>query len=287
MRTVCPFSKRFCIAYTQKSFKIDSLESDTLNRLFHETTSYLQGFRVEMIPHRKCHPSDEEHPATTLGLTLQKPTIQFVDSLNRLQRIEAIAHELVHLLLVYRFGLGVIGRRIPPQRTGQEVFSYFLSMDKDWIYLLGQVANTVHHLILIDYLKEEYGIESSLHRRLLHHSFCTTANDNDRDKESLYAKGLIAFEYERLIGKVDKVMNSFCQTELFWEAYGSAQKHFGGYTFQSIPTRFSYEENILSFLEGLGYQRQDFMFFPEVTCDYGFNPEGVSKQDVIGKIGGI
>jgi hypothetical protein len=43
-----------------------------------------------------------------------------------------------------------------------------LSINKNWGYLLGQVANTAHHLILIDYLKEEYGIESGLHRRLLH-----------------------------------------------------------------------------------------------------------------------
>jgi len=263
MQTICPFSKRFCIAYTQKSFKIDSLESDTLNRLFHETTSYLQGFRVEMIPHRKCHASDEEHPVTTLGLALQKPTIQFVDSLNRLQRIEAIAHELVHLLLVYRFGLGVIGRRIPPRRTDQEVFSYFLSMNKDWVYLLGQVANTVHHLILIDYLKEEYGIESGLHRRLLHHNFCIIANDNDRDKESLYARGLIAFEYEKLMGKIGRAINPHLQPEFFRKAYHSAQKYFGRYGFRSIPIPSSYQEDILSFLEALGYQREDFVFFPE------------------------
>jgi hypothetical protein len=115
----------------------------------------------------------------------------------------------------------------------------------------------------VDYLKKEYGIESSLHLHLLHHNFGIVANGNSRDKESLYAKGLIAFEYERLIGKVDRVMNIFHQTESFWQAYHSAQKYFGRYGFQSMPTFSSYEENILSFLETLGYQREDFMFFPE------------------------
>jgi hypothetical protein len=141
-------------------------------------------------------------------------------------------------------------------------------MRGDWVYLLGQIANTLHHLILVDYLKKEYGIESSLHLRLLHHNFGIIANDNSGDKESLYAKGLIAFEYEKLIGKVDRVMNIFHQTESFWQAYHSAQKYFGRYGFQSIPTPSSYEENILSFLEALGYPRGDFMFLPRGKQDF-------------------
>lgn len=207
--------------------------------------------------------SQEEHPATTIGLTYQNPTVQFVDSLDKGQRIEAIAHELAHLLLVYRDGLGVVGRRIPRHGDSEDVFRFFMSMRGDWVYLLGQITNTLHHLILVDYLKKEYGIESSLHLRLLHHNFGIIANDDSTDKESLYAKGLIAFEYEKLIGKVDRVMNIFHQTESFWQAYHSAQKHFGRYGYRSIPTSSSYEENILSFLEALGYQREDFRFFPD------------------------
>ena len=170
---------------------------------------------------------------------------------------------LLHLLLVYRYGLGVIGRRIPRHGDSEDVFRFFMSMRGDWVYLLGQIANTAHHLILMDYLKEEYGIGGSLHLHLLHHNFCIIANDNSRDKESQYAKGLIAFEYEKLIGKVDRVINTFRQTESFWQAYHLAQKYFGKYGFRSIPTSSSYEEDVLSFLEALGYQREDFMFFPE------------------------
>jgi hypothetical protein len=102
-----------------------------------------------------------------------------------------------------------------------------MSMRGDWVYLLGQITNTVHHLILVDHLKKEYGIQSGLHLHLLHHNFDIVANDHYRDKESLYAKGLIAFECERLIGRVDRVMNIFRQAESFWEAYYSAQKYFG------------------------------------------------------------
>jgi hypothetical protein len=215
-----------------------------------------------MVPDRKCHPSDEEHPASTLGLTHRKPTIHFVDSLNRLQSIEVIAHELVHLLLVYRFELGVVGLKIPPPRNSQEVFNYYLSINKNWGYLLGQIANTAHHLILIDYLKEEYGIESSLHLRLLQHNFRIIANDNSRDKESLYAKGLIAFENEKLKGKIDRAINPYGQTESFWKAYDSAKRHFGRYRYHSIPISSSYQEDILSFLETLRYQREEFYIVP-------------------------
>ena len=138
-----------------------------------------------------------------------------------------------------------------------------MSMRGDWVYLLGQIANTAHHLILIDYLKEEYGIEDSLHIYLLHQNFCVTANDNARDKESEYGKGLVAYEYEKFVGRVDRVIDICRQTEFFWEAYHSAQKHFDKYSFHSIPDPSSYEEDILSFLEGLGYPREDFVFFPE------------------------
>jgi hypothetical protein len=232
-------------------------------RLFNEASSHVQRIRIEMVPCRGSHRSREEHPAATIGLTAWSPTILFTDSMNIGERTEAIAHELSHLLLLYRFGLRVIGRRLPPPRTGKELFSYFLGMNKAWGYLLGQVVNTVHHLILIDYLKEEYGIGSGLYRRLLHHNFCIIANDNDRDEESLYARGLIAFEYEKLMGRMGRATNPYLQPEFFWKAHRSAQKYFGRYGFRSMPTLSSYQEHILSFLEVLGYQREDFVFFPE------------------------
>ncbi len=252
-------------------FDIASLESETLTRLFKETTSYMQNIRIEVVTNGRGHRGKEEHPATTIGLTIQKPTVQFAGSLGRGQRIEAIAHELVHLLLVYRFGLGVIGRRIPRHGNREDVFKYFMSMRGDWVYLLGQIANTAHHLVLIDYLKEEYGIEDRLHTYLLHQNFCVISNDHAGDKESQHANGLLAFEYEKFVGRVDRVINICRQTEFFWKAYHSAQKHFERYCFESIPTPSAYKEDILSFLEDLGYQREDFIFFPESKRDFCSN----------------
>ena len=188
-----------------------------------------------MVANGRGHRGQEEHPATTIGLTNQKPTVQFADSLDKGQRIEAIAHELVHLLLVYRYELGVIGRRIPRHGDSEDVFRFFMSMRGDWVYLLGQIANTAHHLVLIDYLKEEYGIEDRLHTYLLHQNFCVISNDHAGDKESQYANGLLAFEYEKVIGKVERVINIFRQTESFWQAYHSAQKHFGEIFFPIHP----------------------------------------------------
>ena len=256
---------------SKKDFDISCLESETLQRLYHQTTSYVQNLRIEIIANKKDYWSRETHPAATIGLPVQNPTIQFANSLDREQRIEAVAHELVHLLLVYRYGLGVIGLRIPHFENSQDIFDFFMSVSGDWDYLLGQIANTVHHLILIDYLREEYGIESDLHLHLLQHNFRIIANDKSRDKESLYARGLIAFEYEELMGKVDRGINPFCQTEFFWKAYHSAQKYFGRHGFRSIPTPSSYEENILSFLGTLGYQRENFLFFPEEKRDLCLN----------------
>jgi hypothetical protein len=243
-------------------FDITSLESEALTKLFNETTSYIQNVIIEMVVNERSDKTGEEHPATTIGLTVRKPTIQFADSLNKEQRIEAIAHELAHLLLVYRYGLGVVGRRFPHLGDREEIFKFFMSMRGDWVYLLGQIANTAHHLFLIDYLNKEHGIEDNLHIYLLHQNFCIAVNDNANDKESQYGKGIVAFEYEKFIGNVNQVINNYPQTEFFWKAYYVSQKHFGKYRFQSIPPRSSYKEDILSSLEALGYQKEDFVFFP-------------------------
>lgn len=262
MRTVRPLHSRISVVDAKRSFEIESLESNDLNRLFHETSSYVQEIRIEIVHHTGRDSRGEEHPATTFAHTFEKPTIQLNESLNRAQRIEVIAHELVHLLLAYRCGLGVIGRKIPRNGNSDDVFRYFMSMGGNWEFLLGQLGNTAHHFILIDYLKKEYGIKSHLHLHLLHHNFSILSKDSHQDKESLHATGIIAFEYEKLIGNVDRLINFDHQTEFFKKSYQSVQKNFGKYGFQSIPAPSSYKEDILSLLEDLGYQKQDFVFFP-------------------------
>ena len=257
-----PFHREVTAMRMGSAFDIHSLGSDILTKLFHEVNSLISGIRIEILPTHRADRTGERHPAATIGFPLGKPTIQFSGSLNRINRIEAIAHELVHLLLAYRYGLGVIGRRIPRYGNSDDVFRYFMSMSGDWEFLLGQLGNTVHHLIMVDYLKEKHGFESRLHLHLLNHNFSIIAKDSPKDKESQYAKGIIALEYETLIGKVNRLFNPDYQTEFFWKSYHSAQKHFGKYGFQSIPDPSSYREDILSFLEDLGYQKQDFVFFP-------------------------
>jgi len=157
----------------------------------------------------------------------------------------------------------LITRTRPCPGDRESVHKYFLNLNKDWAYLLGQIGNTTHHLFLIDYLREEHGISSDIHLHLLDRNFSVLAKEVAMDVESLYAKGLIAFEYERLIGGMEKVAGVSQQPDLFWRAYHSAGKRFGSYHFPNIPVPPCHEENILSFLGDLGYEVGDFMFFPE------------------------
>jgi hypothetical protein len=138
-----------------------------------------------------------------------------------------------------------------------------MSMGGNWEYLLGQLANTVHHLVLVDYLKGAYGIDSCLHLHLLSHNFSILLKDNPQDKESLFAAGIVAFEHEKLIGNLDRLIDIDHPAECFRKSYQSAKKHFGKYGFQTIPALSSYKEDVLSFLEDLGYQKQDFLFYPK------------------------
>ena len=243
-------------------YDINRLECSELKSLLDEANVYAQGLRIEQVSPEKGKMNPNKHPADLVGLNSHTPTIRIVGSLNRQQQIEAISHELVHLLLVYRFGLGLVTRRPPCPGDRDAVFKYSLDMGKDWFYLLGQVGNTTHHLFLIDYLKKECGIESDVHGRLLHKNFCILASEVAGDVESLYAKGLIGFEYERLIGRIDHVRGISDQSELFWRAYHSASKHFGGYRFPNVPDPSHHEENVLCFLHDLGYEINDFTFFP-------------------------
>jgi hypothetical protein len=243
-------------------FDVCSLESRKLTALFREATSYVSRIRIEMIRKRNGHPCIEKHPAFLVGLDIQDPTIQFVDSLDRRQRIEVIGHELGHLLLLFRSGLRLITRKRPRPGDRESALKYYMNLNKDWCYLLGQIGNTTHHLFLTDYLREEHEMASDVHLRLLHHNFSILANEVAWDLESHYAKGLIAFEYERLIGRVENVAGVSRQPDLFWRAYHSASNHFGNYCFRNIPNPCSHEENVLSFLEDLGYETEDFTFFP-------------------------
>jgi hypothetical protein len=134
-------------------------------------------------------------------------------------------------------------------------------MGQHWDYLLGQVTNTAHHLILIGYLREKYAIVSHLHLRLLQYHFEKMVRENFEDRESLYAQGLITFEYRKLIGEVDWVIPLNPQGQMIRQSYLAAQRHFDHYHFQTIPSPSSYRNDILSFLEDLGYAKEGFIFF--------------------------
>ena len=69
--------------YSVNPFDIASLESEDLMKVFYETTSYMQNIRIEVVANSGGHRGEEEHPAATIGLTIQKPTVQLVDALGK------------------------------------------------------------------------------------------------------------------------------------------------------------------------------------------------------------
>jgi hypothetical protein len=52
-------------------FDISDLKCEALMKLFQETTSYIQDIRIEMVANWRSHRDQEEHPVTTLGITVQ------------------------------------------------------------------------------------------------------------------------------------------------------------------------------------------------------------------------
>lgn len=248
-------------------FDIGSLGSGDLIQLFREASSYVQGIAVEIVQDRGIPHRIEENMAILVGIGGPKPTVRFLDTLGREEQIEAIAHELAHLILIHRFGLRLIRLKRPHPRDPEP--ECFTRMSHKGSSLLGQIGNTAHHLILIDYLKERHGIGSDIHCRLLHHHFLLfcyqshiLGNEAREDMESFYGEGIIAFEYGKILGRLDGVRNLPNQMNFFRKAVRSAETHFGKYGLQFLPSPFSYEEDVLSLLRDLGYEREDFVFFP-------------------------
>jgi hypothetical protein len=247
-------------------FDIGSLGSGNLVQLFHEASSYVQDIAVELVHDGGISRDGEKTMAILVGIGGPIPTIRFLDTLGREERIEAIAHELGHLLLIHRFGLRLIRLRRPHASDPEEIFT---PMSHNGFSLLGQIGNTAHHLVLIDYLRERHGIGSDVHCHILHrhfflfcYQFHILANKAREDLESFYGEGIIAFEYGKILGRLDGVLNMTKQTDSFRKAVRSANTHFGKYCLQSLPTSSSYEKNVLSLLGDLGYAREDFVFFP-------------------------
>jgi len=246
--------------------EICRLGSERLNRVFRDTLACTQGIELEIVSSTGAgNPKAESHPAATVGLPWRKPVIQIADSLQDNERTEAIAHEIGHLLLVYRFGLGLVGRRMPHPWDMEEVCYYLLGMGQHWDYLLGQVINTAHHLILVDFLREEYGIGSNIHLHLLHRHFEELAREAYEDRESLFAQGLITFEYQKLGSDVAEMAPLNTPREEIWQSYRAAQRYFDRYHSKTIPSPSSYRNDILSFLEDLEYPKEGFVFFQART----------------------
>ena len=114
------FHREVSAIHLERPFDIRSLGSEILMKLFHEANSLTPGIRIEIVPSKEAM-KRERISCPTIGLPLRKPTIQFTDWLSRIEQ-EAVAHELVHLLLLYRYGLGVIGRKIPRTETATMSF---------------------------------------------------------------------------------------------------------------------------------------------------------------------
>jgi len=252
------------ILQTGIAFDIGSLGSRELVRLFHEASSYVQGLAVEIVRDQGIHHGMEKIMAILVGIGSSMPTIRFLDSLEREKQVEAIAHELAHLLLIHRFGLKLI-RQKRPYSAGPEQNS-LTRLSHNGFSLLGQIGNTAHHLILVDYLRERHAIGSDLHCRLLHRHFlffCYRSHmltkEAREDMESLYREGIIAFEYGKILGRFEGVRNMLYQMDFFRKAVRAAETHFGKYCLEALPTPSSYEEDVLSLLRDLGYEREDFV----------------------------
>ena len=128
------------------SFDVGSLGSGELAQLFQKASSYVPGLGVEIVQDQGLSHGIQKTMAILAGIGSPTPIIRFLDRLEREEQIEAIAHELGHLLLIHRFGLRLI--RLKRPHPGDPEEELFTRISHDGFSLLGQIGNTAHHLIL-------------------------------------------------------------------------------------------------------------------------------------------
>jgi hypothetical protein len=239
-------------------FDIHSFESEALTGLFEEVSSYVQNIRIEVASYPRRSDEAENNPAILIGVRQKKTAIRIIDSLNRRQCVEAIAHELAHLLLIFRFGLSLVDHKSLGDASLMSEDE--INQEKNWFFFLGQMTNTLHHLILVPYLKEVYGIGSELQLHLLKRSCVPSMDFNDQELQPI--GGLIAYEYERLIGDGNPWIKLYGQSGDFQKALEAARRYFRKIGYPPIPSSSCYKKNIFSFLRDLGYLIEEFTLFP-------------------------
>jgi hypothetical protein len=250
---------------------IHSLDLEALTGLFEEVSSYVKNIKIEVASYPGRSDEAENNPAILIGVRQKKTAIRISDSLDRRQCVEAIAHELAHLLLIFRFGLSLVDHKSPSDASLMSEDE--MNQEKNWFFFLGQMTNTLHHLILVPYLKEVYGIGSELQLHLLKRSCVPSLNINDQEPQPI--GGLIAYEYKRLLGEGNPWIKLYGQSGDFQKALEAARRHFQRIGYPSIPSPSCYKENIFSFLEDLGYLREEFTLFPrgiDYSCSEDFLP---------------
>jgi len=203
--------------------------------LFNETARFMNKIDIEIVPDQTHDLSRKETPAHNKIDDSNDPPalIQFSNSLSRDEQIQAIAHEIAHLFLMFNHGL----------RIRDQSFA-MLGIDPS------ESVNITHHLIFTELLKEKYAIGSSLHLNLFRNNISGFLADKNSPQ---HVKGLRAYEYERLLGKIEGAANLNSSVK---DAFESAHKYFCNYNSKSIPTPPSYIEDIWSFLKDTGVIRK-------------------------------
>ena len=220
-------------------FKIETLDEPGLKKLYHEATCYGNLSGILVVPDGTHDLGIDDTPAELRSSEGgNKYTIYFVNKLNRTERIMAIGHELGHLLLIGKYGL------ISPPEV------QFL-LDNEAQVTIRTIQDVTHHLILVDLLREEFGIHSDLHLDLIRNNLGDYLSDTELLQQ---VKALRVFEYKKLIGNMEEIISVSDQGESFQKTYVSAVTRFGEYDFEhifSLPDH--YKENMISFLMDIGY----------------------------------
>ncbi len=220
-------------------FNIESVDEPGLMRLYREATAYNNLLGIEAVSDEAHDLSLDRNPGELQSVNdSNKYVIYFVDKLNRNDRIMAVGHELGHLLLINKYYL-----KIDP-------ILYVLVRDEE---ILQAIQNVTHHLILVDLLREEYGIHSDLYLSLIRRNFGEYLSDTELMQE---VKALRVFEYEKLVGRVEDVATAGTQVKCFQKAYESTDTIFSKYGFKHMPPSNDYKEDIITFLKEIGQIRQ-------------------------------
>ncbi|MHB1456756.1 MAG: hypothetical protein ACYC0V_07560 [Armatimonadota bacterium] len=178
--------------------------------------------------------------------------IEILNTLSPIEKIEAEAHELAHILLEYQGLIALDPNAISPCDPWE------------WIYLSIEITQAISHRFVVDLLISQYGISSDFHLRLREvnvNSIPIEDADSENHIAQLHGFGVYLYDLEKTVYNIlSRIEEVSCHHEAISHSLSMSRRYLNDITLDMCRD----EQLIIinKFLSELGYDPRRFPPLP-------------------------